>query len=151
MENDRSMGMSQSEANCAITAAKGSISVGGSVFLVDRMTHAVQGTVYQWVRKRQKSPMDDLIGKIANWPLRLQEAAISKAMEMDHRKELTQEQIWDTLSTHEGVAFLFWCLVRNNHPDLTYEGALEKVKSHDPTTLLGDLGEACKINEIAKN
>ena len=151
MTEDRSMGMSQNEANCALSAAKGTISVGGSVYLVDRMTHSIQGTVYQWVRKRQRSPMDDLLGKISNWPLRLQEAAISKAMELDQKKELTQDQIWDTLTTHEGAAFLLWCLVRGNHPELTYEIALEKVKQHDPTGLIADLGEACKINELAKN
>lgn len=144
--------MNQQEANEAAAAPKGTITLGGSVYLVDPVTERHFATLIKFLRSRMPSPFEAIAKDVAALPPHLQEVAVREAVNLKSSgsRELSRSHVESQLYEVEPCAFLCWILIRDNHPGLSLETLTAAVRESGTETVLASLYEAASLKALEK-
>lgn len=155
--------MDQIQANANVVGAKGTINLGGKVYLVDPIGDPVWGTFAKWARQQIKAnpakkptPIQDMVTD-PGWKelspelqaIMAKEVAAALPAQSKPKAKSTQEQAQEqaqeylsVLMTDAGVAFMLWLLVRGNHPEATLPELTKAVIEAGYEQVTVDLHEA---------
>lgn len=145
--------MDQNQANESIVAAKGTITLGGQLYLVDPIKDQHFGTLQKWLRKRMANPLAAIAEDLKHLPKHLQEIAVKEAVALKAGggMEMTRAFLESQLFEPEPCAFLVWILIRGNHPDVQHQDLVKKVEEVGAEFVLANLWDACGLGELEKN
>lgn len=145
--------MNQIEANEAISAAKGTISLGGTTFLVSPVTERIFATLSKWLRKRLADPISSIAASLAALPKHLQEIAVREAVQLKAGGgvEMTKSYVEQQLYEPEPCAFLVWLLIKESHPSMTHEQTTKLVQESGVENVLSELYEAAGLKGLEGN
>lgn len=112
--------VTQTEANSAIVAAIGTITLGGNVYFLRPVTPQDLMTFEGYVAKRLKSPIQSAAEEVQGLPPALQEMVMREAVRLKSAGPVkpSTQYVTEILGSPQGLAHMIWILARDHHPDL---------------------------------
>ena len=131
-----------------MTAAGGTIVLGGRTYLMKQLTLGDYGQVQTWLRQRLPKPFAVVADALKDLePIRAfdpegyaeaRKQLLLAAMEDAKRGDGTgapPEMVADCLNSPDGIAYLVWLCVRKEHPEVAYETIRAAINSENLTAL----------------
>ena len=131
----------------------GTVTVGGTTYLVGQPTDQDMATVRNYFRRRLQAPLaavaEELAGLTPAQRALVGDAAVRAAVELKAGggAGMTPSFFAEQLRTPDGAAFLVWTLVRKNHPGVTLETVRTGVTEENAPALVADVFEASGMRD----
>lgn len=124
-----------------ITAAPSEVVIGDEVFLVSPMQDKDYGEFERWVQDRY---LDVATRNAEKIPEGNRDVWLQHAYDRAAAITITSDEALKIMVTVEGSARMFWLSTRRNHPDLTYDRALQLLT--DPVNLARAMSRIKTLN-----
>ena len=127
------------------SAAPVPIKMAGKTWRMSPLSDGATAEITQWRRKREVQIADDTMpaGISEERWMAIHNAAVARAGELSF-PDPHDLKIW---STFEGLAVIYWHMLRPNHPDLTLEATAEMLMD---AVSLDEANAGFEILEVAK-
>lgn len=97
----------------------------GKDWKLARWTREVWDQWLEWAKTRIPDPLERIRPSIEQWPERVQDLLVERAMEKATTVlTMGSPEVQGLMDSLEGLSYLFYLLLRKNHPDVTEDEAL---------------------------
>lgn len=143
------------ENETALAGAPGTVDIGGTVFLLDKLTTATVFALYEWGSEQARklyNPYREVCEALDGLAVDPADKTrlLVQAQSVQASGEIPGDLITKCLRSREGVAFYLWVLTRRYHPTLTYAAAVELVTPENRLDLYCQLDAASGANVVNK-
>lgn len=147
--------MSSPRRTALVVSAPGPLTLGDRTFLVGKPSKADLVTIRTWVR--QSAPRilgataglgftsDDLKG-LSPEDRRLFLAEAAKAAKRG-KKELSEDQVMDLMTSPEGAAYMVWIAARKHDPSVTFEWLKAQITDDNVADVLAAFDDATGVQD----